>query len=516
MRLNLPALILAAFSTLGLAGLVVGTQFARRESMERIERERGSLEQLAHELSTELSRLDALYDSHLRSLLDRADKDTGGGFTSACRDVIGVRHFTRLNLQRRSADVQIDCRWPGMASVPVPVFEGSTLFPGIKRREIEPAQLVVPDGGRTAWLREPSNPALFFKHHEGSIFVLTIEEAEVHAAIDGWLREWLRTPFSNVSASNEPDRVISPRKEVLAATGEVPSAPADWVLPMRSQFGTWRIESWDRREVSHAWHAPTLAWSAAGSVAIILLGLALAARARDERRLAEQRVSFVNRVSHELRTPLTNMMLHLDVAAEHIDDLATAQRLSLVREEASRLSRLIENVLTFSRRDRGIEVKARAGDPSTVLDTVIAQFTPSLSRRGVQLEYVTNSMRRCLLDGDALAQIIANLLSNVEKYAAPGIAELRIGFERDEFVLTLADNGPGIPAAASERIFQPFERLDSRVTEGVTGTGLGLAIARELAHRMNGSLRLLPSSRGAVFELRVPAPVIPDLGSFAA
>ncbi|HET6409906.1 MAG TPA: ATP-binding protein, partial [Chthoniobacteraceae bacterium] len=92
----------------------------------------------------------------------------------------------------------------------------------------------------------------------------------------------------------------------------------------------------------------------------------------------------------------------------------------------------------------------------------------------------------------------------------------RVGFERDEFVLTLADNGPGIPAAASERIFQPFERLDSRVTEGVTGTGLGLAIARELAHRMNGSLRLLPSSRGAVFELRVPAPVIPDLGSFAA
>ena len=60
--------------------------------------------------------------------------------------------------------------------------------------------------------------------------------------------------------------------------------------------------------------------------------------------------------------------------------------------------------------------------------------------------------------------------------------------------------------AAAERIFRPFERLDSRVNEGASGTGLGLAIARDLASGMGGSLLLVPSERGASFELRVPAP----------
>ena len=69
-----------------------------------------------------------------------------------------------------------------------------------------------------------------------------------------------------------------------------------------------------------------------------------------------------------------------------------------------------------------------------------------------------------------------------------------------------ANEGPGIPAREAERIFRPFERLGSRINEGATGTGLGLAIARDLAASMGGSLRLVPSARGASFELRVPAP----------
>jgi len=125
-------------------------------------------------------------------------------------------------------------------------------------------------------------------------------------------------------------------------------------------------------------------------------------------------------------------------------------------------------------------------------------------------------MRACLVDGDALAQIVANLLSNVEKYAPIGTVEIRTQFDGEELVIAVADEGPGVPASAAERVFLPFERLNSRLTEGVTGTGLGLAIARELAHRMGGTLKLMPSTRGAVFELRVPAPVVPNLGSFAA
>jgi signal transduction histidine kinase len=516
MRISLPALILATFTGLAVAGLVVGSRFAQRETVKRIERDRGSHEQLAFELSAEVSRLDALYESHLLGLLERAESDTGVGFVSACRNVRGVRHFSRLGAAPGPRDLQIDCRWPGMPSVPLPVFSTDKLFPGTPRG-LDPSRFFASNASQPGWWRDPGKPALFFKTQENEVRILVIDEAEVIDAIERWMRDWLPGPFASIAAARGQDRLVSPARTVLAGSGEPASAAADWVLPIRSQFGTWRLESWDARVIRRSWHAPTLAWTIAGAVSALVIGFILAARVRSERRLAEQRVSFVNRVSHELRTPLTNMLLNLDAASDQIEDDRARRRIALVREEARRLSRLIENVLTFSRRERGgIDVNAKACDPAAVVDGVIEQFASSFSRREIQIQRSIGPMRTCLLDGDALAQIVANLLSNVEKYAPVGAVEIRMDFDRDALVLTVADEGPGIPASAAERVFQPFERIHNHLTEGATGTGLGLAIARELAHRMGGTLRLVPSPRGAVFELRVPAPVVPSLGSFAA
>lgn len=519
MRLSLPTLILVAFSGLAAASLVIGTNFARRETIERLERERGSHEQLAHELTAELSRLETLYESHLSGLLTRVEKDTTSRFISAARNVRGIRHFSRLNAKPGPGDLQLDCSPSGVKVkyVDVPVFPGGSVFAGAKRRELKPEQFFNREDSVDAWMREPGQPALYFRRKGDVVRIFSIEEAEVLAAIERWLSGWMLESFSNVAAAKGQDRVISPTKTVIAIAGEPASGNADWVLPIRSQFGTWRIESWDARVTRHSWHGPTLAWTAAVSIAALLLGFALAARIRSERRLAEQRVSFVNRVSHELRTPLTNMLLNLDAASEQIDEGTASRRLGLVREEARRLSRLIENVLTFSRRDRGeLDLKARACDPAVLIGSVVEQFAPSFARREIKVQRTSGPMRNCLVDGDALAQIVANLLSNVEKYAPVGTVDIRSRFERDELVIAVADEGPGIPASAAERVFQPFERLNSRLTEGVTGTGLGLAIARELAQRMGGTLKLMPSTKGAVFELRVPAPEVPNLGSLAA
>jgi signal transduction histidine kinase len=220
-------------------------------------------------------------------------------------------------------------------------------------------------------------------------------------------------------------------------------------------------------------------------------------------------VSFVNSVSHELRTPLTNMLLNLDLVSEHTA-AEGAPRLALVREEAGRLGRLIENVLTFSRGEQGrLVARARACQPGVVIETVLEQFQAAFVRRsiGVRRELAVGS---CVVDADALAQIAANLLSNVEKYAPGSAVEIAVTLQEDSLCMRVADGGPGIPVPAAEKIFRPFERINGRITEGVTGTGLGLAIARELAETMGGTLQLVPSSRGAVFELRVPAPAIPE------
>jgi signal transduction histidine kinase len=210
------------------------------------------------------------------------------------------------------------------------------------------------------------------------------------------------------------------------------------------------------------------------------------------------------------------MLLNLDLVAEQVPEPAEA-RLGLVREEAGRLGRLIENVLTFSRGEQGkLTVRATACQPSAIVDSIATQFAASFERKNITLRRTGDAATPCVLDSDALAQIVANLLSNVEKYAPGSEVALTSSWENGALTVRVADTGPGIPAHAAERVFLPFERVDSLITEGSTGTGLGLAIARELAHEMGGTLTLLPAERGATFELKVPAPPVPEPKTAAA
>jgi signal transduction histidine kinase len=147
---------------------------------------------------------------------------------------------------------------------------------------------------------------------------------------------------------------------------------------------------------------------------------------------------------------------------------------------------------------------------------VVEQFAPSFARRALEVRCTGDLTTACLLDADAFAQILGNLFSNVEKYVPGGLVEIAGTLQEGTLTMTVADQGPGIPEEAAERIFRPFERLDSRINEGASGTGLGLAIARDLATTMGGTLRLAPSERGACFELRVPAPPAKPLAAISA
>jgi signal transduction histidine kinase len=291
----------------------------------------------------------------------------------------------------------------------------------------------------------------------------------------------------------------------------VSAEPPHSSQPLPTRYGTWVLASWDPIETRVSHHTPTLAIAAALAVLVALLGVFVFVQQRRAHRLATQRVSFVNRVSHELRTPLTNMLLNLDVVKDSLAEAEAepASRLALVREEAGRLARLIENVLTFSRREQGtLKLHAVPCRPREVVDRVLTQFAPAFARRGITVTRAhEGGDLPCLLDSDALSQIVANLFSNLEKYASgtPAHVETRQG--DGVFKLTVSDEGPGVPATERGRIFDPFARVDDRVTAGVTGTGLGLSIARELAQRMGGTLKLITTGqeRGASFVLEVPA-----------
>jgi signal transduction histidine kinase len=248
-----------------------------------------------------------------------------------------------------------------------------------------------------------------------------------------------------------------------------------------------------------------------GAVALLLLGLAIVLhreRTREARE-AEQRVGFVTQVSHELKTPLTNIRLYAELLEGQLDpdDGRAHKHLAVIVAEGQRLSRLIGNILTFSRHQKdGSPLQLQTIALAPVVDQVLAPFLPALEAKGFQIERRGAAARPVRADPDALEQILGNLISNVEKYAAQG-RYLGIELAQDEVQTSVRvqDHGPGVPPRDRQRVFEPFVRLGDRLLDA-TGTGIGLTIARELARRHGGSLELLPAERGAIFELRLPNP----------
>ena len=119
-----------------------------------------------------------------------------------------------------------------------------------------------------------------------------------------------------------------------------------------------------------------------------------------------------------------------------------------------------------------------------VVKRTLAQHEIALKQRGFVIETALAGAE-VRTDPDALAQVLANLRSNVEKYAHMG-AYLSIETSKNE--IRVRDKGPGVPQRDRERIFTPYVRLDDSLTEGASGTGIGLGIARDLARRMGGDL----------------------------
>lgn len=250
---------------------------------------------------------------------------------------------------------------------------------------------------------------------------------------------------------------------------------------------------------------------AAATVALSMLATFFWREYSREVRQASQRVSFVNQVSHELKTPLTNIRMYADLLAddlENLDDSSggnAADRLRIIVSESQRLSRLISNVLTFGRQQReALVLRRRQASVDELVRRVVEQFEPTLERLGITTELKLDAAQPVFIDKDAVEQILVNLISNVEKYAANG-GLLRISTNQTStsVKIVVTDAGPGIPIAMQRAVFEPFVRVSSRL-EDAAGTGIGLSIARDLARLHGGDLCMADSAKGACFcvELR--------------
>jgi signal transduction histidine kinase len=246
------------------------------------------------------------------------------------------------------------------------------------------------------------------------------------------------------------------------------------------------------------------------TLSILLGGALLLWQAHRNQRDASQKTSFVSNVSHELKTPLTTIRMYAELLAEgNISDAAKCHRyLQTIVKESQRLTRLVNNVLDFSRLERKQRrYHQEPLDLKELLADLLEAQKPRLADAGIQLQLELPS-GPCPLssDRDALEQIILNLLDNGIKYAAQGQAiQLHLRCDEQQLHLRLRDWGPGIPDGHRQRIFDKFHRCDNSLTTCQQGSGLGLSIARQLAQGLGGQLEYCPvEGSGSCFILSLP------------
>jgi signal transduction histidine kinase len=231
---------------------------------------------------------------------------------------------------------------------------------------------------------------------------------------------------------------------------------------------------------------------------------------RRELRVAEMRSRFVSAVSHELKTPLTAIRMFAETLqlGRAADPEVHAEYLETIVNESERLTRLLNNVLDFSKIERGQKVYRR--EPTCLAEIVESSARAMrypLEQQQLELAVqIEDGVPPARVDRDAIEQAILNLLANAMKYAGEsGAIELRLRRSDGQAVIEVADRGIGIELAEQERIFGQFYRVRTKQNEGIPGTGLGLTLVRHIAEGHGGRITVKSASgQGSTFAIHLP------------
>jgi PAS domain S-box-containing protein len=222
----------------------------------------------------------------------------------------------------------------------------------------------------------------------------------------------------------------------------------------------------------------------------------------EQRRAEDRKADFFANASHELRTPLTAIGGFAATLVDRWDDLPDEQRLdfvNIIAEQSSRMSRLINDVLTLSKLERGkLVVEPEAIDLRQAVDAVVRAFPDER----IEVHGAPNTFATC--DRDHLEQMLLNYIDNAIKYGGRPIA-IHVGSEDGSARIEVADPGRGVPEHFRPRLFERFSQAERR-PQG-SGTGLGLSIVRNLAQAQGGDAWFEPlEPQGSRFLLRLPRP----------
>jgi len=339
-----------------------------------------------------------------------------------------------------------------------------------------------------------------------------------------------------ISALPDPAVVLNRTEQVVAlnarALALAPALrrgePASIALRMPELVAAIRqaIGSGIAQRVEFAERVPVERWSEAFVTPFALAG-ATSAAARNLvlvtihdltplRRVEEMRADFVANASHELRTPLASLSGFIETlqGSARDDAAARARFLAIMKDQATRMARLIDDLLSLSRIELNVHVR-----PQTPVDVVplvrqVADSLQMLARdRGVEIKINAPAAPVVVPgDRDELIRVCENLVENALKYGASGkrvditlASGARPGSEAEEAAISVRDYGPGIAPEHLPRLTERFYRVDVVESRAQGGTGLGLALVKHIVARHRGRLSIeSDAGRGATFTVRLP------------
>jgi len=274
------------------------------------------------------------------------------------------------------------------------------------------------------------------------------------------------------------------------------------------------------KEIDPAWISNKINWLRNwyfSIIAIVLLAVTLGLvslwrNARAQIKLAQKKDDFISAVSHELRTPLTSIRMYSEMLEKNWvkSEDKLAEYYSNMRQESERLSRLIENVLDFSRIQRGRKKYTFSlGDINECIIDVVEMMTPYATQSGFSIKMELGQLEQMAFDGDAVTQIVVNLLDNAIKYARDAedkTITVRTRSDRQFILIEVEDHGPGVPHRQRKKVFEQFYRSGAEDTRETTGTGLGLALVKKFAQAHNGFVEIITAKpTGAIFRVALAA-----------
>ncbi|GLK55044.1 two-component system phosphate regulon sensor histidine kinase PhoR [Methylopila capsulata] len=232
----------------------------------------------------------------------------------------------------------------------------------------------------------------------------------------------------------------------------------------------------------------------------------------EQRRSERMRADFVANASHELRTPLASLLGFVETLQGPAKNDAAAREkfLAIMRAQANRMSRLIDDLLSLSRIELKAHVRPRdVVDVVAVARNVIDALSPLAEERGVEVALLADGPALATGDRDELTRVVENLVENAIKYGDDGKrVEVTIATAGEGVRLAVRDYGPGIAPEHLPRLTERFYRPDVSHSREKGGTGLGLALVKHVLQRHGGQLAIESElGAGATFTVTIPAAV---------